>query len=68
MQGKSYGNGVKATMAGLSNWKLLAEALHIDDLGMMVVCWRTTAIQGSNPGDQAALSRDAMPAPIRGRP
>ena len=36
--GKSYGDGVKATMAGWSNWKLLAEALHIGGLDMMVVC------------------------------
>ena len=56
-------------MAGLSNWKLLAEALHLGDLGMMVVCCcRTTAIQGSIPGDQAALSRDALPGQIRDAP
>ena len=35
---KSYGDGVKATMAGWNNWKLLAVALHIGGLDMMVVC------------------------------
>ena len=29
---------MKATMAGLNNWKLLAEVLHIGDLGIMVMC------------------------------
>ena len=36
-RGKSYGDGMKATMAGWSKWKLLAEALHIGGLDMMVV-------------------------------
>ena len=36
-RGKAYGDGVKATMAGWGNWKLLAEALHIGGLDMMVL-------------------------------
>ena len=59
---------MKATMAGLSNWKLSVEVLHIADLGIMVVCCcRTTTVQGGNPGDQAALSSD-LPSTNLGTP